>query len=104
MRNPANSKTNPETAPENSNQNVNRDVVLQWLKEDIEFLRRKARCKNPIKNPIRVKLLRASIYGCSVLLQALKDAELEEIAERLKRVEEALDGGVVIPVEKQPKR
>ena len=79
-----------------SNEVVNRNLILQWLKEDIEFLREKARCKNPIKNPIRVKLLRASIYGCSVLLSGLKDEELEF---RIIELEEKLKNGVLIPVE-----
>ncbi len=57
-----------------------------------------ARCKNPIKNPIRVKLLRASIYGCSVLLSGLKDEELEL---RVVELEEKLKNGVLIPVEKR---
>ena len=80
----------------NSNGIVNRNLILQWLKEDIDFLRTKARCKNPIKNPIRVKLLRASIYGCSVLLSGLKDEELEL---RVIELEEKLKNGVLIPRE-----
>ena len=79
-----------------SNEVVNRNLVLQWLKEDIAFLRKMARSKNPIKNPIRVKLLRASIYGCSVLLSGLKDEELEL---RIVELEEKLKNGVLIPVE-----
>ena len=82
----ANREKGIENASSNSNQIVNRDVVLQWLKEDIEFLRRKARCKNPIKNPIRVKLLRASIYGCSVLLAGMKDSELDKIMEEIEAI------------------
>ena len=82
----------------NSDKIVNRKMILQWLKEDIEFLRYKARCKNPIKNPIRVKLLRTSIYGCSVLLSGLKDEELEL---RIVELEEKLKNGVLIPVEKR---
>ena len=78
------------------NKIVNRNMILRWLKEDIEFLRMKARQKNPIKNPIRVKLLRASIYGCSVLLSGLKDEELEL---RIVELEEKLKNGVLIPVE-----
>lgn len=76
---------------------VNRNMVLHWLKEDIAFLRKMARNKNPIKNPVRVKLLRASIYGCSVLLSGLKDEELEI---RILELEEKLKNGVLIPNEK----
>ena len=75
---------------------VNRNMILQWLTEDISFLRKMARCKNPIKNPIRVKLLRASIYGCSVLLSGLKDEELEL---RIVELEEKMKNGVLLPVE-----
>lgn len=75
-----------ENASSNSNQVVNRNMVLQWLKEDVDFLRKKARCKNPIKNPIRVKLLRASIYGCSVLLQGMKEAELDKLMDEIEAI------------------
>jgi hypothetical protein len=83
-----------------NNEIVNRNMILQWLKEDIAFLRKMARNKNPIKNPIRVKLLRASIYGCSVLLSGLKDEELEL---RILELEEKLKDGVLIPIEKKKK-
>ena len=93
---------NPEKGEKNgflkSNEFVNRNMVLHFLKEDIEFLRYMARCKNPIKNPIRVKLLRASIYACSVLLSGLKDEELEL---RVLELEEKLKNGVLIPIEKR---
>ena len=96
MKNSPNLKRSLKTSFSKSNEVVNRKLILQWLKEDIEFLREKARCKNPIKNPIRVKLLRASIYGCSVLLSGLKDEELEL---RIVELEEKLKNGVLIPVE-----
>ena len=91
-----NGKKSRNNASSNSNDIVNRNMILQWLKEDIEFLRKKARSKNPIKNPIRVKLLRASIYACSVLLSGLKDEELEL---RITELEDKLKNGVLIPVE-----
>jgi hypothetical protein len=98
MNNSPNLKRSLKNGYSDSNHVVNRNLILQWLKEDIEFLRQKARCKNPIKNPIRVKLLRASIYGCSVLLSGLKDEELEL---RIVELEEKLKNGVLIPVEKR---
>ena len=98
MKNSLNLKRSLKNSFLKSNEVVNRNLILQWLKEDIEFLREKARCKNPIKNPIRVKLLRASIYGCSVLLSGLKDEELEI---RVLELEEKLKNGVLIPVEKR---
>ena len=97
MKNSPNLERSLNYCSTKSNAIVNRNLILQWLKEDIEFLREKARCKNPIKNPIRVKLLRASIYGCSVLLSGLKDEELEL---RIIELEEKLKNGVLIPVEK----
>ena len=96
MKNSPNLKRSLKNSFSKSNEVVNRNLILHWLKEDIEFLREKARCKNPIKNPIRVKLLRASIYGCSVLLSGLKDEELEI---RIVELEEKLKNGVLIPVE-----
>ena len=97
MNNPLNNEIEQKNHFFKSNEIVNRNMVLQWLKEDIEFLRKKARNKNPIKNPIRLKLLRASIYGCSVLLSGLKD---EEVELRVIELEEKLKNGVLIPVEK----
>ena len=97
----ANRQKSEENASSNSNQIVNRNMILRWLKEDIDFLRVKARCKNPIKNPIRVKLLRASIYGCSVLLSGLKDEELEL---RVVELEEKLKNGVLIPKPEEKKK
>ncbi len=96
MNRSVNAEKSRNNSSSNSNEIINRNMILQWLKEDIEFLRKKARCKNPIKNPIRVKLLRASIYGCSVLLSGLKDEELEL---RIVELEEKLKNGVLIPVE-----
>ena len=97
MINPLNDEIEQKNRFLKSNQIVNRNMVLQWLKDDIQFLREKARKKNPIKNPIRLKLLRASIYGCSVLLSGLKDEEMEL---RIIELEEKLKNGVLIPVEK----
>ena len=96
MKNTLNSEKSVKKGFFEINEIVNRNMVLQWLKEDISFLRKMARSKNPIKNPIRVKLLRASIYGCSVLLSGLKDEELEI---RIVELEEKLKNGVLIPVE-----
>lgn len=50
-----------------------------------------------VVHPLRVKLLRASIYGYSVLLSGLKDDELEM---RILELEEKLKDGVLIPGEK----
>jgi len=51
-------------------------------------MRKKARNDNPLKNPIRVRLLRASIYGCSVMLQAMKDRELDELMKEIEAIKE----------------
>ena len=100
MKNSPNLKRSLKNSFSKSNEVVNRNMVLHWLKEDIAFLRKMARSKNPIKNPVRVKLLRASIYGCSVLLSGLKDEELEL---RILELEEKLKDGVLIPVESKKK-
>jgi hypothetical protein len=51
--------------------------------------------------PIRVKLLRAAIYGYSVILSGLKDEELEI---RIMELEEKLKNGVLIPKPEEHKR
>ena len=50
---------------------------------------------------IRVKLLRAAIYGYSVLLSGLKDEELEL---RVMELEEKLKNGVLIPKPEEKKK
>ena len=45
-------------------------------------------------HPVRVTLCRAAIYGYSVMLSGLKDEELEI---RIRTLEDAVNGGVVIP-------
>jgi len=77
-----------ENGSTNSDNIVDRKEVLQWLREDVEWLRKKARNDNPIKNPIRVKLMRASIYGCSVLLQALKDVEIDVLMGEIEKIKD----------------
>lgn len=74
----------------NSEWNVKRNDVLRWLTEDVEWLRQKARNKCSLKNPVKVSLMRASIYGCSTILSALKDQELEDLASRVEKLEEKL--------------
>lgn len=73
------------TVPDNT---IDRNQVLSWLKEDVAWLRKKMRNDNPIKNPIRVRLARASIYGCSVLLSGLKDTELDDLMKEIEKIKE----------------
>lgn len=56
-----------------------------------------ANCKKPVLT-IRVNLLRAAIYGYSVMLSGLKDEELEL---RVIELEEKLKNGVLIPLEQR---
>jgi hypothetical protein len=75
-----------ETTAENGDQRVDRNIILRWLKEDIEYLRHKAKNDNPGKSTMRVQLLRASIYGCSVLLSGMKDVELDRLMEEIEEI------------------
>ena len=59
-----------------------------------------AKCKKPVL-PIRVHLLRASIYGYSVLLSGLKDEELEL---RVIELEEKIKNSILIPKPEAKKR
>ncbi len=64
-------------------------------REKLSFRFDSARAKSskPVL-PIRVKLLRATIYGYSVVLSGLKDEELEI---RVMEFEEKLKNGILIP-------
>lgn len=87
-----------ETSKNKPFPDLNRNDILKVLWADIQWLRKKARNHNPIRNPVRVSLIRASIYACSVLLNGLKDDELER---RIEELEETIRGGVVIPNEQK---
>ena len=70
-----------------------REQVLCSLNGICSQLESWAKSSKPVL-PIRVRLLRAAIYGYSVLLSGLKDDELEI---RLDELEEKLKNGVLIP-------
>ena len=77
-----------------------RTQVLCSLNGICKQLETWAKCKKPVL-PIRVHLLRASIYGYSVLLSGLKDEELEL---RVLELEEKLKNGVLIPKPEEKKK
>ena len=69
--------------------------MLCSLKGICDQLESWAKSSKPVL-PIRVKLLRAAIYGYSVVLSGLKDEELEL---RVMELEEKLKNGILIPKE-----
>jgi hypothetical protein len=78
-----------------------REQVLCSLSGICNQLEAWAKSSKPVL-PIRVKLLRAAIYGYSVMLSGLKDEELEI---RVMELEEKLKNGVLIPkLEEKKKR
>lgn len=86
----ANRERSSEKADREFSSDADRNMILSWLREDIEWLRAKARNARPPKNKIRVSLIRASIYGCSVYLQALRDKELEDMKNDIALIKEKL--------------
>jgi len=82
----ANSNSEQSGVPSPDSGVVDRAMILKWLSEDTKQLRAWARQPHTIKSPIRVHLLRASIYGCSVMLQALHDEELDELAAEIEEI------------------
>ena len=70
-----------------------REEVLCSLNGICNQLEVWAKSSKPVL-PIRVKLLRAAIYGYSVVLSGLKDEELEL---RVLELEAKLKNGVLIP-------
>jgi len=82
-------------------QNVpKREQVLCNLNGICNQLEAWAKSSKPVL-PIRVKLLRAAIYGYSVVLSGLKDEELEL---RVLELEEKLKNGVLIPKPEEKKK
>lgn len=76
---------------------LERAHVIHRLNSICGQLEKWAGTKKPV-HPIRVKLYRCAIYGYSVMLNAMKDEELEM---RVERLEEIVQKGVVIPVEQE---
>jgi hypothetical protein len=77
-----------------------REEVLCSLNGICNQLEAWAKSSKPVL-PIRVKLLRAAIYGYSVLLSGLKDEELEL---RVLELEEKLKNSIMIPKPEEPKK
>lgn len=86
MKQPVDKETSLETGDSPETSVVNRDEILTWLKSDIAQLRKWARQTHTIKNSVRVYCLRSSIHGCSVMLSALKDKELDELAREVEEI------------------
>lgn len=81
---------NSGTSEENGSLGFTRNDVLTWLKEDVEWLRQKGKQRASLKSSIKVSLLRASIYGCSVLLQGMKDTEIDTLTKEVEKIKEHL--------------
>jgi hypothetical protein len=79
-----------EGAEEKADQKIDRALILSWLKQDVQYLRKKGYDDNPGRNTTRISYLRASIYGCSVMLQALKDKEIDDLAVEVEKIKEHL--------------
>ena len=77
-----------------------REEVLCSLNGICNQLEVWAKSSKPVL-PIRVKLLRAAIYGYSVVLSGLKDEELEL---RVLELEEKLKNSIMIPKPEEPKK
>lgn len=86
MEQPVDKETNLKTDSSQKTSVVDRDTVLTWLKQDVCQLRKWATQPHTIKSSIRIYCLRSSIHGCSVILQALKDKEIEELAEDIEEI------------------
>jgi len=77
-----------------------REEVLCSLNGICNQLEVWAKSSKPVLS-IRVKLLRAAIYGYSVMLSGLKDEELEL---RVLELEEKLKNSIMIPKPEEPKK
>ena len=77
-----------------------REEVLCSLNGICNQLEAWAKSSKPVL-PIRVKLLRAAIYGYSVVLSGLKDEELEL---RVLELEEKLKNSIMIPKTEEKKK
>lgn len=72
------------------------DQMLDTLDTAIEEARRKVesgRVYDPENERVRIKWIRALAYTVNVRRQVTNDRDLEELAERLERLEDAAEGG-----------
>ena len=77
-----------------------RDDALASLNEVIEQCRYKSlgdgRIRSPEKERIRLKFMRVIISAQAERRKVLADKEIEELKERLERIEEQQSGGVTV--------
>jgi hypothetical protein len=77
-----------------------RDDALASLNEVIEQARYKSlgdgRIRSPEKEKIRLKFMRVIISAQAERRKVLADKEIEELKERLERIEEQQSGGVTV--------
>ena len=74
---------------------ASRDAVLDLLEDGIQEAHRKVeqgRVYDAENEKVRIKWIRALGYAVNVYRQTLKDKELEEMKERLNRLEAAQEG------------
>ena len=68
-----------------------RDEILELLEDGIEEAHEKVtsgRVYNPENEKVRIKWIRALAYAAGQYRQLMKDKDLEEMQERLERIEE----------------
>lgn len=72
-----------------------RDIILSKMMDSIDWLHNKANNGRITNNDIkiinaRVSVFKALAYMCSVYNQVKKDVEIEEMNERLKKIERSM--------------
>lgn len=70
-------------------QTVNRDGIITKIVGISEWLEKKAKQKRCVGLP-KINAMKGALYGYSIAVRALKDRELDELMERVKRIEENL--------------
>lgn len=76
--------------PSIASENAERDELLDLLKDGVREAHRKVdsgRVRNAENEKVRIQWIRALAYSVNMYRQTLKDKELDEMNERLERLE-----------------
>lgn len=79
---------------------INLDMIPAKIYECVKWLQKQARQTKCVA-PVKIQAMRGAIYGYSVMVQALKDSELEL---KVRELQGIIENGVVIPGEQEPKK
>jgi len=71
------------------NWNINRYDILEGIYNDVQWLENKAKQKRCVGSN-KIQAVRTAIYGRSIILQGLRDLELENLKHEIENIKKYL--------------